>query len=233
METRNMKSFRTPIPFQTLKRCRMARWVGLFLLALAGAGCHLLREEKPIFLNIQGRTYPAESYTSIKRVLVLPFSNESAFQDQADLVHEAFVQKLRECNYFEVVTLPRDDERMMHSLHPYTTGNFPLSVLINIGDCYHVDAVFLGCVKVYNPYVPPRIGLKADMIAVHNGALLRSVNGLLDARDESVSRDIIRYYERHLIDNDSLFEWRIITTSPRLYARYACHRFLGAMELDS
>jgi hypothetical protein len=197
---------------------------------LTGAGCLLLEEERPIQLDVQGRAYPANEYTAVKRVLVLPFTNETSYQNPTKLVREAFIQKLRESTCFEVVSLSEEDKRIMESLHPYTTGDFPLSLLIEIGDCYKVEAVFLGCLKMYNPYAPPVIGLKADLIAVHSGALLRSVNGLLDARDESVARDIQEYYVNQLTDNDSLFEWRIITSSPQLFARYACDRFLRAMD---
>lgn len=200
----------------------------LALLILIG-GCRLF-EEEPVILDIDTRTYPEDGYTAVQRVLILPFSNETPDPVSMEVVEEAFARDLADRGCFELITLPRSEYPFLDSQELSRAGRFPLTVLIELGNLYHVDAVILGSLKIYNPYAPPAIGLKADLISVRTGAVLRTVNGLLDARDSNVHRDIVRYYEEQMSrGEDSLFEWRLVTTSPSVYARYACNRFLNAM----
>ena len=204
----------------------------VLLLLLLSPGCTLF-PEKPIRLDIEARTYPADDYTAVKRVLLLPFSNETSFEDQARVVERAFAQELADRGCFETVPIPEEDVELFASIHPFTNGRFSLTMLIELGEYYHVDAVLLGCLKMCNPYAPPLISLKADLIAVNNGEVLRTVAGILDARDGMVARDIMGYFEEHCAHQDeSLYEWRIVTSSPRMYARYACNRFVNALHPD-
>ena len=56
-----------------------------------------------------------------------------------------------------------------------------------------------------------------------------TVNGILDARDSMVTRDVQNYFLEECSHQDSLFEWRRVTSSPEAYTRYACHRFVDAL----
>jgi len=205
---------------------------GLVILVLALAGCHLLRSE-PIRLDIDARTFPEDRLTSVLRVLVLPFSNDTAFESQGKVVEEAFAQELAQRGYFEVIRIPDEDTDLFVALEPYTTGRIPLDLLIELGEYYRTDAVLLGCLKNYDPYIRPKIGLKADLVAVRDGSVLRSVHGLLDSGEEMVTRDVKAYYENQLSQECSLYEWRRVTASPETFARYACNRFVNALYSDS
>jgi len=191
--------------------------------------CGIFSATPPPKLDIDARIYPADEYTAVKRVLFLPFSNETSYKNQGEIVEEAFAREFTERGCFEVVNLPPEDEKLAQALNPQSRGTFSLTVLIELGEYYKVDAVLLGCLRMYEPYPPPMISLKADLIAVHNGEILRTVSGLLDAGKENVARDISLYYSTHCSQDDSLFEWHKVTSSPSMYADYACHRIIKAM----
>ncbi|MFH1999884.1 MAG: hypothetical protein ABIK28_09395 [Planctomycetota bacterium] len=221
--------------FNTARR-RTFTMVRLFALLMTGSvfPCCQMLEEKPIKLNIEACTYPADRQTKVSRVLVLPFNNESGFPKQGEMVEQTFSRALAEQGQFEVISLPSEDHDLMESLDPYKTGRFSLSMLIELGQWYNVDAVMLGCIKTYNPYCQPRIGMKADLISIRSGAVLRAVDGTLDSGEDMVAHDIIRYFEENhnFSHEESLFEWRSIIQSPKMFARYACHRFVNELYRD-
>lgn len=200
------------------------------LLPVMAASCEMV-QPKPVHLNIEARRYSSDASTPVKRVLVMPFYNETEYKDQGVLVGDTFSQILAERGCFEVVPLPREDEEMVELLQPYITGRVPMEVLMELGSWYRADAVLLGCLKRYDPYTRPKIGLKADLVSVYNGSVLRTVHGLLDAGEDNVARDLVNYFEQHHrhSHDQSLSEWRGLMASPRMYARYACHRFIEAL----
>jgi hypothetical protein len=200
-------------------------------LVLASAGCAIM-EEEPIVLDIDSRAYAQDATTHLQRVLVLPFSNRTEYKHQAKLVEETFARELAGRGHFEVVMIPEEDTEFVGTIEPHTTGRFPLTLLIELGQYYKTDAVLLGSLRSYDPYVRPKIALKADLISVLDGAVLRSVNGVLDTEDEMVARDVENYYEEVLLQDHSLFEWRRVTASPEMFARYACNRFVNALYPD-
>jgi hypothetical protein len=202
-------------------------WAILFL-ALAATGCAII-EEKPIVLDIDARAYAQDSTARVQRVLVLPFANRTDYENQSRLVEETFARELAGRGHFEVVMIPEEDTEFVGTIEPHTTGRFPLTLLIELAQYYKTDAVLLGCLRSYDPYVRPKIALKADLIAVHDGAVLRSVSGVLDTEDDMVARDVMNYYEDVLQQDGSLFEWRRVTASPEMFARYACNRFVNAL----
>lgn len=195
--------------------------------------CHML-QDKPIHLNIDSCTYPEDQKTLVSRVLVLPFTNETEYPKQGEMVERTFSRTLADQGEFEVITLPPEDYDLLGNIDPYRTGRFSLRMLIELGQWYNVDAVVLGCIKTYNPYVQPRIGMKADLISIRNGAVLRAVDGTLDSGEDMVARDIVRYFEENhnYSHEESLFEWRSIIQSPQMFARYACHRFVHELYKD-
>ncbi|MBU0756050.1 MAG: hypothetical protein KJ645_12980 [Planctomycetes bacterium] len=208
---------------------RVAALIWIVFL-ICGSSCALMRDE-PVQLNIEARHYGGPDRIIPKRVLVLPFFNETEYKEQGSTVGEAFGQALCDRGCFEVIPLPEDDAEMMSLLKPYTTGRFPMEVLMELGSWYRADAVLMGCLKRYDPYSRPKIGLQADLISVYNGSVLCSVSGLLDSGEDRVARDLVSYYNNHHqhSHDESLSEWRGILSSPRMYARYACYRFVEAL----
>jgi hypothetical protein len=198
-------------------------------LCLCLSGCHLFpRKQGPVVLDIRAKTYSNQNQ-SVKRVLLLPFINKSEYEERADSVAAEFGRALSERGLYEVVMLPPEDEELVEALRPFSTGRISASLLIDLGTCYHVDAVVVGCLKTFEPYSPPVISMKADLISINNGATLRTVSGVLDARDAMVVRDVKNYFQTECAHQDSLFEWRRVTYSPEMYTRYACHRFVDAL----
>lgn len=208
-----------------------AGWVVLGIALLAcGASCTFL-PEKPVQLNIEARHYGGPNRIHPKRVLVLPFFNETRYKEQSDDMAQAFGQALCDRGCFEVIPLPSDDAEIMAMLKPYSSGRIPLDVLMELGSWFRADAVLMGCLRRYDPYTRPKIGLQADLISVYNGSVLTTVSGLLDSGEDRVARDLVSYYNAHHRHSheESLSAWRGIVASPRMYARYACHRFVEAM----
>ena len=101
-----------------------------------------------------------------------------------------------------------------------------------IGILKKVASAYPGSVKMYSPYAPQMIGIKADLISVHNGSILRTVNGLLDVREDMVGRDLAKYFENNCSYEGSVFATHLLLTSPELFASYACSRFVDAMYPD-
>jgi hypothetical protein len=206
------------------------RWLALAALIGFLPACHLM-QSKPVHLDIESRAYPQDVSAPLKRVLVLPFYNETEYTEQGPMVEQAFSQALSERGCFEVVALQPEDTDLIDPLKPYSSGTFSLTVLMELGEWYRADAVLLGCLKLYDPYHRPKIGMKADLISVYDGSVLRTVNGVLDSGEDDVARDLVNYFDENhnRSHEESLYEWRCILNSPHMYARYACNRFVNAM----
>jgi len=206
-------------------------WMLFFLILLTPQGCALFKsfDDKPIELDISARIYPADSSTAVKRVLIYPFSNESSFKNQTRVVADAFSEALAQQGCFELALISEADEKTFKNLDSSSTGRFPLSLLVELGSYFKVDAILVSNLKMYNPYNPQVISIKADLISVHNGKVLRSLNGIVDAGTDMVTRDIIKYYYDECSRDSSLDDYNLISLSPKLYARYASHRFVNAM----
>ena len=199
------------------------------LLSVILTGCALLRKEPPPRLDISARTYPVDGSRAVRRVLFLPFANQTEYRDQEKVAEKAFAEACARRRLFEIVLPPPEAEKHLRNCRPSRDGTFPATLLVELATRYKVDAVLVGTLKLYDPFAPPILGIKADLISVYDGAVLRSMDGVLDARDRDVIRDIDRYCRDACSASSTLFDDHLVVTSPEMFARYACDRMVGAM----
>lgn len=207
-------------------------FICVLVLLTFNSGCELLRlfsKDEPAPLAINARIYPADQATAVRRVLLYPFGNQTQYKDQTPIVTEALQRAIAKQGCFELVSVAPEDQETYKQINTSGTGKFPMSLLIELGALYHVDAILVGHINIYNPYDPQALGIKADLISVFNGKVLRSMQGFLDANSISVSNDIIKYYQEDCDSRGTIETWRLIRLSPTMYADYACHRFVRAM----
>lgn len=175
--------------------------------------------------------YRSEAITAVRRLLVLPFTPESEFPDQADMVTARFVQYIR-CGSFTVVPLPEapfadalvEDVRLR--------GAIRAEDLIRLEKEYRVDAVALGAVTRYDPYAPQVLGLSVQVFSTRTGAVLWACQKVFDASSPQIAEDALRWYDRHVEETGAEFGPEVVLLSPKAFARYACARLAESLVTE-
>jgi hypothetical protein len=176
--------------------------------------------------------YRSEAMTAVRRLLVLPFTPESEFPDQAEMVTARFVQYVR-CGSFTVVPLPEatfadalvEDVRLR--------GAIRAEDLIRLEKEYRVDAVALGTVTRYDPYAPQVLGLSVQVLSTRTGAVLWSCQKVFDASSPQVADDALRWYDRDVEETGAEFGPEVVLLSPKAFARYACARLAESLVAET
>lgn len=193
------------------------------IVAFALAACGSAHEPKAINSWL---AEPAD-LANVRRIMVLPFGQESDVQADCNKVRDAFVAELQKLRRFEVVPLPSDaseNEQLNRSL---SRGRVSSEALVRLCNRYAVDGVFLGTVTTFRPYQPQQMGMRTQLVSVHSGAPIWAVDAIYDATERTTISDLRHFVEHTQRDDGNLHNWEMNLISPQKFTSFVAHRFVG------
>lgn len=202
----------------------------LVAMVLLLAGCALERppEKRPV------NHYLADprDLDCVRRILVLPFSEEPGIAAEKDLVRSAYVDELQKLRRFEVVPLPTDVGEVAVLDASMRKGRIRAEEIVALCNRYRVDAVVLGSITAWRAYTPPRLGMRVQMVSVHSGSIVWAVDALYDANDRSMVNDLRHFYANVETHDHNQHGWEFDLLSPSRFCHYVAHRFAGTWSED-
>jgi TolB-like protein len=195
----------------------------LLLLCALGCTTHQPPEKRPV------NAYLADprDLASVRRVMVLPFAEESGVTAETDRLRDAYLAELQKLRRFEIVPLPASAQECALLNHSARVGELSTEAVVHLCDRYYLDGVLIGSVTAWRAYMPQQLGMRTELVSVHSGAIVWAVDALYDAADRSTISDLRHYYEHMEADDNSLHGWEINLIAPSWFARYVAHRFVG------
>jgi|JRYL01.1.fsa_nt_gb TolB-like protein len=211
-----------------LRSNRALRWLPTAWLAgaaLLAGGCQWERQPEQKRIN----SYLAEpaDLASVRRVMVLPFRQESNVEADVEKVRDAFVAELQKLRRFEVVPLPStaaENELLRDSLR---RGRLSTEATVRLCERYGLDAIFLGTVTAWRPYTPAHLAMRTQLLSVHSGAPVWAVDAMYDTSDRSTVSDLRHYMLTQKQDDGSLHGWELKLLAPQQFTQYVANRFVG------
>jgi hypothetical protein len=164
----------------------------------------------------------------LRRVAVLPFQNETAYPEEADAVAEALLDEVRKSGRFEAFPLRLRAEEDAGEV-ARRRGEFRKELLMELRTSHGADAALFGVITAYSPYLPPRLGVKLELVSTRTGEVAWSAEGLLDAAEARTTEDMKRYYKESAPEGGSLYDWQLLLYSPQRFLRYACQRLAATL----
>ncbi|MBL8726179.1 MAG: hypothetical protein JNK49_19190 [Planctomycetes bacterium] len=199
-----------------------------FALAALGlvvntGGCAWVRPYEPKAINC----YLAEraDLANVRRIMVLPFTQEDGVQADTQMVRDAFVGELQKLRRFEVVPLPpnaQEDDLLNASIH---RGRLSTEAMVRLCNRYALDGVFVGTVTKWRAYQPPHLGMRTQLVSVHSGATVWAVDAIYDTTDQTTIADLRHYVERVQHDDGALHGWEMTMLAPNRFTNYVAYRF--------
>ncbi len=192
---------------------------------LSFAGCSF--EQPHVEKQINSYLAAPADLANVRRILVLPFAQESGVQADCTQVRDAFVAELQKLRRFEVVPLPaeaREDDDLNASL---MRGRLSTAAMVRLCNRYALDGVLLGSVTAWRPYTPPHLGMRTQLISVHSGAPVWAVDAIYDSNDRTTIGDLQHFVETTQRDDGNLHGWEMNLLSPSKFTTYVAHRFVG------
>jgi TolB-like protein len=196
----------------------------LIALAFAFASC-ASQPHQPKVIN----SYLAEpaDLANVRRIMVLPFAQESGVQADCTTVRDAFVAELQKLRRFEVVPLPADARENDELNASLTRGRLSTDAMVRLCNHYSLDGVFVGSVTAWRPYTPPHLGMRTQLISVHSGAPVWAVDAIYDSSDRTTIADLQHFVETTQRNDGNLHGWEMTLLAPGKFMTYVAHRFVG------
>jgi len=201
---------------------RVATAVLFASLPFAGCGS---QPNTPKVIN----SYLAEpaDLANVRRIMVLPFAQESGVQADCTLVRDAFVAELQKLRRFEVVPLPADASENDELHASLVRGRLSTDAMVRLCNRYALDGLFLGSVTAWRPYTLPHLGMRTQLISVHSGAPIWAVDAIYDSGDRTTIGDLRNYVDSTQRDDGTLHGWEMHLLSPGKFTTFVAHRFVG------
>jgi TolB-like protein len=199
-------------------------------LALLAGGCFLPRPFEPKPINC----YLAEpaDLANVRRIMVLPFTEESGVQADCAKVRDTFVTELQKLRRFEVVPLPtsaEEDNVLNASIH---RGRLSTEAMVKLCNRYRLDGLLVGSITAWRAYTPPHLGLRTQLVSVHSGAAIWAIDAIYDTSDRSTISDLRHYVDGVQTADASLHGWEMNLLAPGKFTQYVAHRFVGTWIED-
>jgi hypothetical protein len=164
--------------------------------ALALGGCSLIEsfaDRPPPWTAVRGERSRAPPAAPVRRLLVLPFTEQDAVAAHADALRAAFAQVLREACGFDVVspdlaTLPRTTREEL-----LAGGARDVPALVRLHREWGADAVLYGRLAFSRPHGDPGVGLELELIDARDGARLWRAQDAVDSSDPGVRACLLRF----------------------------------------
>lgn len=172
---------------------------------------------------------PNFDWSTVKRVVLLPMSNQTAFEHASIELQSNLAAELQRAGRFDVVMATQEDAKV-HAHDIFTTGSFDEIELLRIARAYDAQAVLFGNVTHYHPYAPPRVGLQLVMISPAEGVAIASADGLWDARELATARQAQVYLQNRLSWRQGLLGMDRAMDSPDVYQRFVCEQIASTLN---
>jgi len=195
------------------------------LAALLLGSCAL--ERPPEKRDVNHFLADARDLASVRRVMVLPFAEESGVVAECTRIRDAYVTELQKLRRFEIVPLPDAAAEVQQLQASLRHGSVSTEGIVELCNRYRVDAVLAGSVTAYRAYTPPRLGMRTQLVSVHSGSVIWAVDALYDANDRSMQSDLRHYYENVQTHDGNLHGWEFDAIAPSKFCAYVAHRFVG------
>ena len=196
---------------------RVRQIIVSFLLLTALTGCMRSKREQIPFLQHEynaGNAAYRMSTESIIRVVVLPLENYSAKISTEDLkmLQNSFAQALLKAGRFECIF-----ESSKEFVYEYP--QLPYRLFERLLEKYNADGVMLMGITDYSPYVPLRIGVKAQLIELKSEKIIWGIDELFDGGREDVLYGVRSFRREHA---QQFFESldQLGQLSPRVFSIY-------------
>ena len=169
---------------------------------------------------------PDFDYWAVRRVVLLPAETQTRYADEAERFRANLASELRATGLFEVVELPPyafecPSTAVLH-------GTFPEHLLVDLARRFQADALLFTNVTQYQPYAPPRIGAKVHLVSTKQAITLATVDGVWDARDESLACEARAFYAQ-ISSAHSVPRCELVLQSPDLFQKFVARKIAGAL----
>lgn len=171
---------------------------------------------------------PNFDWTTVKRVVLMPMDNQSAFAHASVELQTNLAAEFQRTGRFDIVMATREDPGA-RARDIFSSGNFDELELLRIAREYDAQAILFGRVTQYHPYAPPRVGLSLIMISPAEGVAIASSDGLWDARELSTSRQAQGYLKENLSWRQGLMGVDRALESPDVYQRFVCQQIASSL----
>lgn len=172
---------------------------------------------------------PVLDQRPVQRVLLLPLVDECGHGPGSAVVSDAVHEEIAKTRRFKVVRPDSADSARLAARGPRNNGRIPVTVLVDLGRRYGVDAVLFGALTRYRPYPPPLVGLDLVLLDVQTGSVLFAADDLVDASDRAAANSMDAFYREESARGETLFGPEIVRTSPVWFARFAARRIVRVL----
>lgn len=211
-----MISFRSPSCLLSSAFC-----LRLALLLTMGVGCAHDRPADSMAAVAPFQQYldPRVDWSSIRRVVLMPVANQTAYPKVADEMQTNLAAELQRAGRFDIVVATREDPGAK-ARDVFARGQFDEVELLRVAREYQAQAVLFGQVTNYHPYNPPRIGLSLLMVHPAEGIVIASSEGLWDARETGTAAQAKQLYGQTLSWPQSMLGADRVLESPDVFQRF-------------
>jgi len=166
-----------------------------------------------------------------RRVAIAVFDANGSSEEAVDMISHTFADELAKRGKCEVVFPPSAPAFFLPHTGITDGGRIDLEALSKAKKQLNVDGFLLGTLTSWDPYDPPRLGLKVQLVSATTGKVLWAADAIVDGSEPGVRRCAKQYYEREQ-EGDSAFGWKIVLTSPRRFSQFVSYHFLETMETE-
>ena len=176
------KNLKAKIGRQSVRVLRFPLGTFFSGLVTIGLGCAHDHTAAPVAAVAPFQQYvdPRTDWSSLRRVVLMPLANQTAYPKVADEIQTNLAAELQRVGRFDIVVATREDPGAK-ARDIFARGQFDEVELLRVAREYQAQAVLFGQVTQYHPYNPPRVGLSLLMIHPAEGIVIASSDGLWDA----------------------------------------------------
>lgn len=172
---------------------------------------------------------PSFDWSTVKRVVLMPIANQSAFAHASVEMQANLAAELQRAGRFDVVVATTEDPGG-RARDIFLRGAFDEVELLRIAREYDAQAVLYGNLTQYHPYAPPRVGLSLIMICPAEGIAIASADGLWDARELTTAKQAQSYLQQNLSWRQGLLGMDRPLQSPDVYQRFVCEQVASSLR---
>jgi hypothetical protein len=208
--------------------------LGLLVGLQSGLQCGCIH--KPVQMAAPADPAPYQQFvarnfdwSTVKRVLVMPLANQTAFAHASTELQANLAAELQRAGRFDVVVATQEDAGA-RAREIFSKGTFDELELLRIAREYDAQAVLFGQVTQYHPYAPPRVGISLVMVSPAEGVAIASADGLWDAREMTTARQAHGYLQQRLSWRQGLLGVDRALESPDVYQRFVCQQIATSLH---
>ncbi len=195
------------------------------------AGCM----SQEMALRVLGKKYHTENFylspdpadTALKKVILVPFYNETNIGEAATEITQTFRVELEKLHRFEIVTAGQFEKDLI-AQNVFATGKFSQTDLYMVCRSLNAQGVIFGTVKQYRPYRPLLLGAKAFLVRAETGKVAWAVDDVFDATRKEVCNGAILYFYKKIEPPDDE-QSRVALSSMKYFAAYVCHELVRSL----